>query len=151
MQLDGMIRTNCPPDAVALLLGDAGVLAKVAPQGCSFGEKAGDTIPFTLQRKIGVISLNLAGKIALTKTPDSDTYQLYIEASHRIGGGVKITLDLVPQTDADGQTSLTWNGMLRSHGLTSRIVKEQSTQAETIVKNLFQRLRAQAEAAPDAA
>lgn len=147
MQLDGMIRTNCPPDAVAQLLGDPGVLGKVAPQGCSFGERAGDTIPFTVQRKFGVISLNLAGKLTLTKNPDSDSYLCHIEASHRIGGGVKITLDLMPKSDADGQTSLTWNGTLRAHGLTSRIVNEQSTHAETIMKNMFQRLRAHAEAA----
>lgn len=147
MQLDGMIITNCPPDSVAQLLGDAGVLGKVAPQGCSFGERVGDTIPFTVQRKIGVISLNLAGKLTLTKNPDSDTYVLYIEASHRIGGGVKITLDLAPKADAEGENSLVWNGTLRAHGLTSRIVKEQAPQAQTIMKNLFQRLRAQAEAA----
>lgn len=147
MQLDGMILTNCPPNCVAELLGDVEVLCKVAPLGFSFGERQGDNIPFTLHRRIGVISLNLAGKLTLTRKPDSAAYLLLIEASHRIGGGVKIALDLVPQTDADGENRLTWNGTLRSHGLTSRIVQERAPQAQTIIKNLFQRLRAQAEAA----
>lgn len=146
MKLHGSIATAASPDKVLHLLLDPITLGKIAPDGFVFAERAADTIPFTFRRRIGVIVLNLAGHITLRQTADMATSHITIEADHRIGGGVSIALDVVPQTGPDGGHSLTWSGTMEPRGLTARIVKDRAAEADTIVKNLFDRLADQAAA-----
>ena len=146
MKLQGAIPTAAAPEKVLQLLLDPVTLGKIAPDGFVFAERAADTVPFTFRRRIGVIVLNLAGHIALRQTADMAASHVTIEADHRIGGGVSIALDVTPQTNPDGSHALTWSGTMEPRGLTARIVKDRASEADTIVKNLFDRLADQAAA-----
>ena len=145
MQLVGMILTNCPPDQVVHLLSDPVVLQKVAPKGCAIGTKAGETVPFVMRRKVGPINLTMNGELTVRKTSDGATYAMELKAGHMIAGRVKLLLNLAPHPAATGKSSLNWIGTLEAHGLASRLVEERVDQVQTILTNLFQRLRTQAE------
>lgn len=144
MNLDGTIHTKCPPAEVALLLLSPQALRNIVPMGCEVGERAGDSVPFVLRRKVGPINLNMAGNLNLT--PRGQGYTLVMQASHMVAGRIKITLNLDPQS-AGQENSLSWTGKLESQGLASRLLQERAGRVRMVVKNMFQNLRAQAEAA----
>lgn len=145
MKIHGSITTACPPEKVLHLLHDPNVLGKIAPDGFIFSEPVAETMAFTFRRRIGVILLNLAGRISLRQTLGAAESHIDIQADHRIGGGVSIGLNVTPQTGPDGAKTLTWTGTMEARGLTARIVKDRADEADRIVKTLFERLARQAE------
>lgn len=146
MQLDGTMPTNCPPEKVVELLSDPAALRLMVPEGCLVGAKTGDTIAFNIQRKVGPINLKMAGDLTVTKKPDAEGYTMELNAGHLIAGRASVLLDLIPQPASSGQAALNWTGRLEAHGLTSRLIEERGAQVGTILRNLFDRLRLQAEA-----
>lgn len=145
MQIDGMIRTTCPPERVVALLADPAALAKVVPPGCEMGAKTGESIAFVIHRKIGPISINLHGHLILHKRPEAGAYTLQIDASHLIGGRVKLLLDINALHAPGAENMVKWGGMLESHGLAARLIEDRAGSVQVGIKTLFQRLRQQAE------
>jgi carbon monoxide dehydrogenase subunit G len=148
MQIDGMIRTACPPERVVALLADPAALAKVVPPGCEVGAKTGESIAFVIHRKVGPITMNLHGHLILHKMSDPGGYTLQIDASHLIGGKVKLLLDLAAQEE---EKVLKWGGTLESHGLAARLINDRAGSVQVGIKTLFQRLRQQIEGRKPAA
>jgi carbon monoxide dehydrogenase subunit G len=144
MKLQGSIPTACPPEMVLNLLQDPITLGKIAPEGFVFAERSEQAVPFTFRRRIGVIMLNLAGRVSLRQTAGKGDSHVAIQAEHRIGGGVSIGLDVTAQTGPDGVQTLAWSGTMEASGLTARIVKERAAEAHKIVTTLFERLADQA-------
>lgn len=147
MQMEGMIPHKCPPEKLVEHLSDPQLLSLMVPQGCQIGEKAGNTIAFVIRRKVGPINLKMPGEMTVRKKPDSADYVMEVNASHLIGGRASVWLDLIPQKDEAGQQSLRWSGRLEAHGLAARLLESRTAQVGTMLKNLFVRLRKQAEAA----
>lgn len=139
MQIDGMIRTTCPPEKVVALLADPEALARIVPEGCEVGAKTGESIAFVIRRKVGPITINLHGHLILHKKPEPGAYTLQIDASHLIGGKIKLMLEIA------AGPALKWDGVLESHGLAGRLVEDRADSVQIGVKTLFQRLRQQAE------
>lgn len=146
MKLNGSIPTQCPPEHVVALLRDPVALARIAPDGFVFAERASDTIPFTFRRRIGVILLNLSGQLTLRQPADRAESRVDILAEHRIGGSISVGLDLTSKSGPDGAQSLIWSGTMEASGLTARIVKQREAEAHKIVTTLFERLAEQAAA-----
>lgn len=146
MNLHGFIPTTCPPETVLKHLLDPEVLAKIAPDGFVFGTRDAETVSFTFRRRIGVVMLNLTGQLSMRHAPDRGKSHVTLTADHRICGGVSVSLDVTPQTSPDGTRTLSWTGTMESHGLTARIVNERGSQADKIVRTLFERLVDQAAA-----
>ncbi len=142
MQLDGTIQTQCDPEKVVLLLLDPDALHKLAPVGLEIGKRNGDSLPFVIRRKVGPISLNLAGQLTL-KARDGG-HDLTLAAAHMVAGKVKISLALSAAQDVQG---LHWDGMLESSGLTKRLIEERTERVRGIIFHLFEQLRDQAETA----
>lgn len=147
MRLDGMIRTTSAPESVIQKLSDPAILARIAPKGCEIGEKAGGTVAFTIKRKLGPLSLTLPGSLSLHAKADN-TWQVVAEAAHRIGGSVKVTLDVTGGRGPTGHPAIQWVGGVESHGLAARAVIEHGSRASEFVRNLFIRLRDAAEGRP---
>ena len=147
MQLDGMIRTAKAPESIIEQLSNPEILARIAPRGCAIGEKAGETVAFRITRKLGPIALSLKGSLTLHRK-DGGGYQVVAEASHRIGGSAKVTLDVHGGTGPAGKPVIQWKGAVESHGLAARAVTEHGPRAAEFVKNLFLRLRDTVEGRP---
>ncbi len=147
MQLEGMILTRCPAETIILLAADPAALQKIMPDGCEIGERSGETVPFLINRKIGPINLTMHGELTLRKKPGSPNYTMLLKASHLVAGRVNVVLDLAPRDAATGKNTLTWTGTLETHGLASRLVEERGDRVQTILSNMFKRLRDQAEGA----
>ena len=145
MQLEGTMPTKCPPGKVVENLRDPQILAQVVPDGCLIGEKVGDTINFVIQRKVGPVHFKLPGTMTVTQKPGSDAYVMEINASHLIGGRANVTLNLTPERDAAGRQSLNWLGTLEAHGLASHLIEDRKAKIGNVLKNLFVKLRSQAE------
>lgn len=147
MRLDGTIRTTNAPESVIQQLADPAVLARIAPKGCEIGEKTGETVAFKITRKLGPIVLNLPGSISLHKKIDG-RYQLIAEASHRIGGSVKVTLEVAGVKGPSGHPVIQWFGGVDAHGLVANVVAQQRSRSGDFVRNLFIRLRDAVEGRP---
>jgi carbon monoxide dehydrogenase subunit G len=145
MQLEGTMPTKCPPGKVVENLRDPQILSLMVPEGCHIGEKVGDTINFVIQRKVGPISFKMPGTMTVTQKPGADAYVMELNASHLIGGKANVTLNLTPERDAAGQQSLHWLGTLEAHGLAAHLIEERTAKIGNVLKNLFVRLRKQAE------
>lgn len=146
MQLEGMMQTKCPPERLVEHLSDPQLLSLMVPDGCLIGEKVGNTIAFVIRRKVGPVNLKMPGEMTVRKKADSDAYLMEVNASHLIAGRASVWLDLTPQRDEAGQQSLRWSGMLEAHGLAARLIEDRAAQVGNMLKNLFLRLRKQAEA-----
>lgn len=139
MQLEGSIRTTGPAEDVIRGLTDAETLSTIAPSGFEFRKVGDGTADFLIRRSFGPIALTLQGTMTLTGA-DED-YVLEIKAAHLIGGRVTVTLDIKASPEEDGLETLGWRGALVSQGLAGRLLNERASEANTIMRNLFMRLR----------
>ena len=144
MKLNGSISTPCPPENVLPFLHDPVVLAKIAPEGFVFAQRASGQVLFSFQRRIGVLILKLSGKLTLRDMGDEAKSRVDILAEHRFGGSVMIGLDVTPQIGPDGAQTLAWSGTMEASGLAARIVKQRESEAHKIVTTLIERLADQA-------
>ena len=145
MQLDGMILTKCPPEDVAALLLSPDALHHLLPEGCEVGARAGDSIPFTIRRRVGPINLSMAGNLTLKPSAAGKGFDLVIAGSHIVAGRVKVALHLIPNYAALNVRSLEWKGTVEAHGLSSRLIEGRVARIRGLIKGMFSNLRDHAE------
>lgn len=145
MQLDGMIQTKCQPEQVVKLLLAPEALRALMPEGCEVGEKAGDSVPFVLRRKVGPINLSMTGSLTLKPLPDTVGHELEVVGSHIVAGRFKMTLRLLPNSQAAKVKGLSWTGKMDAHGLSSRLLEGRTARVHSVIKSMFVNLRNQAE------
>lgn len=141
MQLDGTIPTKCPPEQVVLQLLDPAALRDLMPEGCEVGERAGNSLPFVIRRKVGPIKLSMSGHLTLTRVGDGPSYDLVIFASHMVAGRVRVTMTLVPDARAGALKRLRWSGNLEAHGLAARLVDGRVKRIKGAIEGVFAHLR----------
>lgn len=144
MNLEGSIRTTGPGAPVVRGLSDAATLAAIAPAGFEFRKVQDGAADFLIRRGFGPVTLTLQGTMALSGG-EGGVFRLEIKAAHLIGG--RVGADLRIET-LDG--AITWAGTLTSQGLAGRLLGERSAEANTIMTNLFLRLRDHVEGVPTA-
>ena len=149
MNLEGSV-VCAAPVKLARALADPEVLAKIAPQGCVIGTKAGDTVPFKIVRHFGPLHVTMSCTLTLQKKSDAPGFDLLIKGSHLIGGKVTINLDLLPLLPQSGPRKLQWRGTMETSGLAHRLAQERSVRARALVKDLLLRVRQVLEGNPDA-
>ena len=147
MKLNGSIGSAAPLK-LAHALTDPAVLAQIAPRGCEIGAKSGETIPIKLVRKFGPIHITLACKLTVEEKADVAGFDLVLHGAHLIGGKVTVRLDLATQGPATGPRRLAWSGELQSSGLAGRLIAEKQAEAQTMLKELFARVKRVVEGPP---
>ena len=146
MRLNGVMQISAPPDRVAQALEQPDVLRALLPGEASVEKTSAGQYSFTLKKTLGFLELRQNGTIQLV--PAGQGLTLVVKASHRIGGSadMSVLIGLTPGTGAG--TRIAYDGTMEASGLAGRLLREREPQVRPYIARVFERMRAQIEAAP---
>lgn len=144
MQINGQLKTSCPPPFLVKVLRDPDAMVQFLPMGSDLKQSADGTYKFSVVKSVGPIRLTLPGTLTITPTGQGHGQTMTINAAHLIGGKVDMKLHLAI-TRTEGQTQIAYEGDLDATGLAGRILKEHRARANSAVKASLFRLKLHAE------
>lgn len=136
MQISGQTSIRVPPQRAIAALHDRSTLERFLLGSSALEETGPAQFSFAIQRKLGLITLNLPGRLSVTPVTADRVYQFDARASHKLGGSVHLSLEMTFEPEQGG-TSMAWNGVLGSSGLARQVLREKQDRIPVVVQNMM--------------
>lgn len=144
MQINGQLKTKCPPPFLVNILRDPDAMMQLLPAGSDLEQSPDGSYKFSVIKSIGPIRLTLPGTLTITPTGQGHGQTMTVQAAHLIGGKVDMKLHFAITRD-EGLTQMVYEGDLDATGLAGRILREHRSRANSAVKASLFRLKLHAE------
>jgi carbon monoxide dehydrogenase subunit G len=150
MQLNGVLQISVPPARVASALEEPEVLRALLPGEARVERTSAGQYSFTLKKTLGFLELRQGGTIQLLRVDQG--VSLVVRAAHRIGGAADLSVLIgLAAGGAQGKgTRIAYDGKMEASGLAGRLLRDREAQVRPYIAKVFERMRAQIEAAPPA-
>lgn len=145
MEINGALRTHCPPAELVATLADPEAITRLLPPGAKVEQTGEGRYSFTVSRAFGPIKLTLPGQMTITATGLGHDRHLVLRAAHIIGGKVDMEINFYFEPH-EKATRIRYDGTLEASGLAGRIAREHRGRINSVVKGGLTRLKHLAEA-----